>query len=1411
MNIQDRRSDGEARVSTSGRHFNSLWGKYVAVLAVGTATFLQSGTSHAFKLQSHEAVALNAAAEIEKSFGPGGSNKLVFNVNGQRLEVPISAIEVFNAVRNQQTYFLAGALGPDTFPDPITGQWIAHENETANLMSWSSTVSGRTINDLKIWEPFEKRHSVTQYRAIDFAVDMLKFYQSDYKNRCSTCSDEHDQIVAFIAGYISHGVTDAFAHTWVNDLVGASWSFDKGSGIFGTFTEEVQHIAVETLVDYRAPKTVFETAGDAGGYGRIAIQAPTAFLDAFYSSATALGNDIHYNISNDPIQFVDYYRNLDLFRGGVVYLYFNAQIDVLPALRSWSRMGWLFDLAESVKNNTLVNVLLDLAEIPDRVVHELTQYAPQGIDTVTKLATFGYAHCVPMNTVNVYGNQPYTDSVRDALNFLGGMNERIAAHAERARVARVNYPRLSACIGENFAKANAAPFDPSRPTENTDACADIVRAGYQDEGNPDGLYRGNVRGNSALDREFLMDLKGSFLGGNPDDIYANIPDNWKGDAPYHADLAYEQSNLHRSALSNFKRVITYLQFPGSTIAGVKEAILPSKDGPGTLDKFHAICADARDTGFQHCLDLVTLPIAATARQLSCEYDFGVCAANATGKCLKKACDVGCHSGIGFSCDSLCGHATGCQGWCDDNLCATEFGITVCVPGVYQACSGVCELIGGSDSSCVQDAAIVAECGYKDVVCSWDNIVATAELQGLGNGILSPVRKVCDVVDAAEAFFECLKGDPSLPVAQQKANRHTCVVDACNEVISLAGSNLPSQLSGFNCEATYTQIEHAYDEVQALADTARDLWDAAQKHPEQFVNVVFFQKDMAKDGAYRSAIVQTIGDKRSSLASNPPPASASPDEIQLWQDELTVLDNLNNVANGGGPSTSLDAIRFSRALNALMQQPWPELFGPTTRQILSDMGPDFENTFTPAFNAVQATKLTPMMNAMDVENLFTQQVVAKDLLPWRTPATGTEYSQICRNPANLTSLYCDVITSFDDPNCKGPECNDPTYSVADASRHNWVPGRGLVAFNPYDATKPVQNVLTSFPFSSTQEAYDKIYTHIFRVPRVLPGFFGFDDPNNPWTSPTAKVTPDTTRSTEGTGSTDVLGCNFNDILSPRFRTADLGVVGTTLLIDVYLPSAPNPNWAGDMQISATIPGANIYNSYLNNGNPIPYKGLHAGWNTLTFPIPTNIQTALLGDYAAAQFVIHTNIVDCTHALSFDNLRFGGTLTQRLNFHIRPSQTYSVATGRLMGFDNVNDWTANTSESAAPTFIEGTGALSVPGGAYNPIMSRKFTLAESGIPSSSMSIDVFIPGKQTNRNWFGDVQLFWNCDHFSQVSLGTKPLTNGFEDEYNSLRFEVPSGLLAFLKGAPSTERCQVTVGLNTSPGGNFYLDNLGFIH
>ncbi len=1404
-----------------------------AALAIAGLVLAVPRESRAFKLQTHEAVAIEAARQFEQSFPGGGAGNLQFVVNGKTLVVPLSTLDVIKAIHNQQSYFLAGAVGPDGFPDPVSGQWLAHENGTpGGTMSFVSSASGRNIVMPNITDKFETRKSVLTYRAVDFAMDMVQFFNNDYSQRPGVTQDDKDKILAFIAGYFSHGVTDSFAHTWVNDIVGNSWDLTSGSGMFGTLTEEVRHVSVEAVVDHRAPKTPFAVAGDGGGFGKLELNAPVAFLDAFYSSPTALKNDVTADPSNDPISFIQYFRNLDLFRAGPVMVYLNAQVALPGAVRSWSRLGFLFDLAEAVNNNTLVQLFFSLVDIPLSVVNDLLKYAPQGIDDLTKLATFGYAHCVPLNTLNVLGTPVLTDGLEQALQYLGGMNQRIAAQTERARVGRYNLQRMSECIGESLTKLEAPQWSAANPGVNTDPCADIARAGWQDE-NPAGLYRGNIRPftdpftgqqiMSKIDGEFLMDLKGVFLGSNPDDLFAADTTNaWKTGASYNTTIAYEAQNLHRSALSNYERVLTYLRFPGLTVEGLAETFLPSDPGsgggPSTLDKVHAVCADARDQGFQNCLDLATLPIAATARQLKCFADWETCAAGAVAECAEAACQLSC-TVPGLPCGSICG--TGSSGACV-NFChdAFQYGCLGPLCGYLDPLGYGCELVCDvfdTTTTCTSDAVKEAKCAVKDVVCSLDNIEKTVELQGLGGAILAPVKKFCNVVDDAEKFFQCVKGD-STDATVAAADRHKCIVDACQEIISQAPS-LPPALQGFDCEATYTKIENIWNDVMEQAAAWKALMQSAMRNPDQFVNVTFFQDDIKKDPAYRDTILATVAQKKAALLANPPPSTASADDVQLYNDELTVLDTITSVGNGGTLPAPLTALRLGKAMDALAQQPWPNTLGPTLKKIISDMGTDFNNSFNQAFNAIQATKLTPMVNQTDIDHLFSidqhQAADAQALLPWRS----TNYSSVCSGP--ITSVYCDVLKSFDDPNCKGPECchgpdckgSRPQDTGLDyrapTGPNNWVPGRSIVAFNPYDPTQKTQNVLTNFPLAATQTAYDKLYTSIFAVPSVLPRFFGFDDPDHPWTDGGgATLTPNNTRSTAGTGSTDLRGCNFVNVNSPVFRTADIGAVGTILQIDVFLPAVVT---AGDMQISVSIPGANIFNQYLNSGNPVPLKNLPAGWNTLSFPIPGNVVTALLGDFAGAQFFLHLNMPNCTAPVGLDNLRFSGTITQRTNFHILPSSTYRVDNGAVFGFDNLGDWTPTTgTKSAAPQVDQGSGALSIPAGGYNPVVSRWLTKSEWGNPTGAMNLDVFIPGPQSNRSWYGDVQLYWECQHLPKTMVGDLPLTNGFENEYNSLRFTIPSNVVSFLKSALSGEQCRVTVVPNTNPGGNLFLDNLGFI-
>lgn len=1375
---------------------------------LGLATALAAPPAHAFKTRTHAAAALTALDQIEEFFQQStGDLTLAFDINGKQLKVPVTQAEAYDAALAFPDAFLAGAIGPDGFADLVTGQMLAHGNEAKEYKKIVEKLAGTLPPSHAIYAPFENRVGVAEYRSIDFAMDMLSFLETYPAD-----ATERQQILAFIAGYLSHGVADGFAHTWLNELTEQAWNTGEGEGILGSYTEELQHVAVESLVDSRLPASSISVPGDGGGFGRLQLAAPTAFLDAYYSSETKLGTELNFDIADKPQDYVAYFRNVDLFRGGMVYSYLNAQKELPGALRGWSKLGAVFDIAEQAQSNEGVQALLFVSEIPDRMAWGIQEWAADNLPDVPNidpisLISGGLVSCEVGESSSVFGHPGnFTSFFREALEILGNMDARLGAHTERARVARINYNRLAECTAENLTKTNGAAFSAATPTLNTDACADIVRAGFQDEGNPEGLYRGSLRPDGKSNREFLVALRASFLGGDADDLFDGISSPWAGSSDYVRAAAYEQKNEHRSPEHNVRRLLGFLSGPAATFTKIGQALLPeyadSDSDSSVFDKVDAICRDVRSSELERCVDIIAAPIVLGAGELECQAKWAKCVAEAQLSCAAQACRDACDV-AGFNCSGSCGSGGSVHAWCEDTFCLGP----ICAPGAYQICVGIARIADGpANDGCLQTAMDTAHCQAEQVYCSVDHIVSTVDdwIQGdsAGEFVLRPARQVCDTIDEAKRLLDCFKEDPNLSEEQAQAKQRACFVEMCDLAKQAAVEAGEPTLDGLSCGGIYDDARKSYDDLKSLATSLGSFLNRLEVSPEQVVNLLFIEEDSAKDAAYVDTMRDDLARKRVELQGTPPAPGAPASEVRHHQNTLAVYDSLIT----GTPPVGLSPAAIADGMDGVVSRGLAQPLGPTVRKVLGDIGPTFARSFVPFFNSVQGTKLTPLMGAADVNNLFVDNGLSPALLPQNSQGF---YSAHCKDNST-TSLYCDVIASFDDPNCVGPDCPETDLAPM-PSRNGWVPGRGLVAFNEYDPSSANRNVLTNFPLASTQAAYEQLYRRVFLVPSGLPGFAGFDDPDEPWTTNgPATLIPNPSDRTEGYGSTQVNGCNNVQIFSPKFRTAEFGVVGSELLLDIKLPVPTNPWWAGSLQAFVTIPSANVFNEPLAGGTPVMFTGLTPGWRTVSFTVPRRVQAAWLGDFADAQISLQLNIATCTQPILLDNLRFGGELVERSQMHIRGSERYSVRTTAVTSFDTLALWSATPALSPATQVIQGTGALALSAAGWTPVTSTWFSLSDLGPPSRSLNLDVFIPVDQPNPWWNGDVQLALDCQHAPNQYIGWRPLTYLFRGEYNSLEFTLPENVWQFVSTQSASESCRFVVNLNVNPSGKFALDNLGFI-
>ncbi|WP_437647070.1 hypothetical protein [Sorangium sp. So ce362] len=1353
-----------------------------------------SAPASAFKVGTHIATANETVAQLGLQITEGlQPDTITFTVNGRQLDVVISEKEAYAAVIDKPEFFNAGVTGPDGFPDPFTGQMMMHGNETSKFKDLVEQVTGVPLSDHSHHDAYENRSGPTEFRSIDFATAMLEFFAT-----YEASTEERKEVLAFMMGYLSHGVGDSFSHTWVNDLAGGAWALEEGGGMWGSFSEEVKHVAIESYIDSMVPDALLSINGDGGGRGRVTLSAPVAFLDAFYSSRPAHAPPPPQDQGSTFDGFAQFFGNVNQFYGGPFYNYFNAQVALAPSIKGWSRLGGFFDFAEDVRNNAFVNFGLDAAELPADILDDLAVNSLSWVDDLT----LGFADCHAEE-----GGSNVVEELRAAIDYVGGINDRLERHTRHAEIVRRNWILLSQCSSQNLAKTTAADFDPGDPTLNTDACADVVRAGWQDEGNPRGLYRGAVRPGSPVDDDFLLRLKAAFLGGDADTLFLGINDPTRGDAPWHDELTFESENGHRSMRRNLTREIDYLVGFGFRAADLKEVILPEKEVAGIKESYDAFCGAVRDPAFETCLNAAFAPIAAAARHATCVAEHVQCVVDSTTTCLQNVCSTACGLVPG-DCDAACGveSSGACEDTCVELTCPGYIEWLppppppFCSPGAFLACRALCPIFDDERPNCVEAAIDQFECDLESVACNFDAMKDTIELDNYASELLTPARQACTTIDDTIAFIECLEGDPSKTPDEQKADRRTCVVDRCDQL---------SDMTNAECAAMYDDLEDAYEQAERIQDALSQAADALRERPaHEIVNLAFLQEDL-QDPDYLADIRDAIDTARDDLSTNPPLPGAAPDEVARYNRKMAVLDRwdalLDDVASASvSPAPLADLRNAAEDAGNLIADSValgliPTVLGPTAQRILSDVGPSFTDTFLPFFNSVQGMKLAPMTSQDDIAGLFTQENVSAARLPWNSTNT---YSAACA--ADSTNLYCDALKSFDDPNCQ--DC-DATALAPDPARFGWIRGRGLVAWNEYDASDPERHVITSFPLSSSDALYDSLYTRVFEVPLGAPGFAGFDDPGAPWTSDEAGLGSDFTQFTEGSSSLQLNGCNSMSVKSPFFRTADWEAVGDRLQFDLFVPvSQPNPFWVGGIQAMITIPGAGVFSQQLPVWTSLTSLPRGA-WSTIELIVPPTIKAALLGDFADAQIRIDVTTASCQDPLLLDNLRFGGDRSDREIYHLRGSQIFQVTTNPLFSFDDAGDWNSTVPLSTSSERVEGTGSVAFTASGYLVVTSRPFSTSELGGATQNLSVDVFIPERQPSQPWNGQMQAFLTCGPHNTLPLGSHNLVNRFAGEFNTVEFVLPSQVVDTLNG--SFQNCRVSLTLNASPSGQVRLDNMGF--
>lgn len=179
----------------------------------------------------------------------------------------------------------------------------------------------------------------------------------------------------------------------------------------------------------------------------------------------------------------------------------------------------------------------------------------------------------------------------------------------------------------------------------------------------------------------------------------------------------------------------------------------------------------------------------------------------------------------------------------------------------------------------------------------------------------------------------------------------------------------------------------------------------------------------------------------------------------------------------------------------------------------------------------------------------------------------------------------------------------------------------------------------------------------------PSFLTFDENPSSWHSNETIVAPDTSVRVGDYGySLSMEGDGYRVIRSPRFCATEWKTYGTSLAVDVYIPSNPgNPWWLGEVALFMDAPSAGMYNSW--QGNVQITQFAPGQWHTVEIPLNVQALAALGGTGCDLEIGLVLNASSANESYRFDNLRFAGN---ELASAENPAVVNPPATGTGAGF-------------------------------------------------------------------------------------------------------------------------------------------------
>jgi hypothetical protein len=306
----------------------------------------------------------------------------------------------------------------------------------------------------------------------------------------------------------------------------------------------------------------------------------------------------------------------------------------------------------------------------------------------------------------------------------------------------------------------------------------------------------------------------------------------------------------------------------------------------------------------------------------------------------------------------------------------------------------------------------------------------------------------------------------------------------------------------------------------------------------------------------------------------------------------------------------------------------------------------------------------------------------------------------------------------------------------------------------------------------------------------------------WTVENGTIVGSSTVRTQGNGSLAVQAHGYTVVRSRLL--GPLGAVSPNVSVDVRLPpEQPNPAWLGAFQVFVTAPSIGLNNAYVGE-HELTGLSLET-FHTLTFALPSDIQTALDGSYFDLSVSLVLNVpTDATGTYLVDNVQVSASIPG-------DSTITQSDIPRILGFEQASDWQVltGTTNGVSPVITnQGSFSLAVHAVGYTTITSLPMPSIAPVDPE--VSFQLWLPPQQPDPSWFGAAQLFVSAPSLNLYNayVGQQELTGLPTGQFNKLTFTLPSDVRAALDStAYSDLRFTIVLNVPAADTGIYYLDNL----